>query len=848
LENKKITRYFYSILILWWFTIPCVMAQKTVVRGTVTDAQTAQPMPFVTLILDSSEVGTTTDMQGHYVLETQKKFSQLRAFSIGYKAVTKPIVTGTAQVLNFKLQLKSQTLNEVLVVDKGKSKYKRKGNPAVALIRKVIDHKAGNRKENFSFYEYERYEKIQLAFNNVSEKLRNRHEFKKFQFLFQDPDTADKKGKSLLPIYMKETLSDIKYRKSPEAKKEIVKGVKLMSFERTPENNGIDSYIQYLYQDINIYDNDILFLSNQFVSPISVLAPVFYQYFIVDTLVEDNVKCIKLGFVPGNKNNFLFQGYLFIVMDSSYAVKKVEMTLDESVNMNWIQDLKIIQEFEKQNGLRYVLKSDEFSADFGLKKDQLGVSGKRYLSYKNYQINKARPDVDYDGPKLEVRSLADSLIQKSRHIELTASEKRIYADMDSVKKTAAFKTFYDIAVLSVSAYKDAGPVEFGPLNTFISFNPVEGFKARVGGRTTIAFSKKINFDGYVAYGFKDRQPKYFLASTYSFTDRSIYEFPVKSLRASYQYDTKIPGQDNQLSVDDNFILSFKRGINNKWMYSTTYTLDYLNEFKNHFSYGLGYKNWIQKPLLDLHYNTKAYNEITNNIPQIQTSELNLFVRWAPNEQFYQGKTTRVPIALVNPVFFIRYSAGMKGLLGGDYAYQNITLNISKRFFLSRLGYADVSLEGGKIIGTVPYPLLFIHRANQTYTYQQQSYNLMNFMEFMSDQYTSLHIDHNLNGFLFNQIPLIKKLKWREVVTLKVLYGSLSANNDPDKNASLYKLPIDNAGQAASFIFDGKPYVEGGVGISNIFNFLRLDLVRRFSYTDHPNISTLGLRGRMKFDF
>jgi len=406
----------------------------------------------------------------------------------------------------------------------------------------------------------------------------------------------------------------------------------------------------------------------------------------------------------------------------------------------------------------------------------------------------------------------------------------------------------DVIVFLLAGYKTITPYfEVGPVNTFYSFNPVEGFRLRAGGRTTNAFSKRFVFEGYGAYGFKDERWKYFVGGTYSFTKRSVYEFPVKSIKVNYQKETKIPGQELQFIQEDNFLLSFKRGINDKWLYNETFNIEHLNEFKNHFSYTLGYKNWIQHAAGGLNYSITDYNNKATNIP-VQSSEFALTLRWAPNEKFYQGKTYRIPISLINPVFTVRYLAGVKGFLGGQYDYHNVTANISKRFYFSQLGYTDASIEGGKIFGTVPFPLLLIHRANQSYAYQLQSYNLMNFLEFVSDQYVALNLDHCFNGFFFNKIPLLRRLKWREVVAVKVLYGSLGANNRPTNDASLLKLPTYKDGTPITYTLEKEPYIEGSIAIANVFKFFRIDLIKRFTYLDHPNISTLGLRARFKFDF
>jgi hypothetical protein len=845
------THIYFSLLLLILLR-QNLFAQNTIISGFVTDSKNSEPVAFATVFFDESDIGTTTDVTGYYKLVTNKNYTKLKVLCIGYKPTSKEVQFGKEQSVNFKLQSETKQLGEVTVKGQ-KTKYRNKDNPAVELIRKVIDHKSENRKEGFDYYEYEKYEKVQFALSNITEKFQNRKAFKKFQFVFDNIDSTKLEGKPVLPVYLKESISNVWYRKTPTASKEVVKANKTVAFEGYLDNQGIDAYMKYLYQDINIYDNNIILLTNQFISPIANISPTFYKFFIVDTISENGNKFIKLAFVPRNHSDFLFQGHMLITLDSSYAVANIDMGVNKDINLNWVKELKIVQNFEKNVELGYTVVSEELSADFGLSKGKMGVFGQRKVSYKDFKLNQSRPDQDYYGDHVIVNDSAgmfnDEYWINNRHTQLSKSEKGVYATIDSVKKIPAFKRSMDVLVLLFAGYKTITPYfDMGPLSTFYSFNPIEGFRLRFGGRTTNAFSKKIVLEGYGAYGFKDEKWKYYLGTTYSLTKRSVYEFPVKSIKASYQRETKIPGQELQFVQEDNILLSFKRGSNDKWLYNNIVNIEYLNEFKNHFSFSIGYKNWTQQAAGGLHYNYTDYLKDSFDIKNIQTSEVLLTLRWAPNEKFYQGKTYRIPISFKNPIFTLRYAQGIKGLLGGQYDYQNISLNIYKRFYLSQLGYTDVVLEAGKIYGTVPFPLLSIHRANQTYAYQLQSYNLMNFLEFVSDQYASVNIDHSFNGFFFNKIPLIKKLKWREAVTLKVLYGSISNKNNPANNSELLKFPVNLDGTPTTNSLSEKPYIEGSIAIANIFKFFRVDLVKRFTYLQNPNTSKLGVRVRFKFDF
>jgi hypothetical protein len=606
-----------------------------------------------------------------------------------------------------------------------------------------------------------------------------------------------------------------------------------------------------MYQRINIYDKTITLATNIFLSPIAPTAPAFYKYFIEDTLSLNGVDCIKLVFVPRNKVDMLFDGFLYIVKDSSYAVKKIEMSVNKQINQNWIKDVRITQEFDKIQDIIWLLKTDEISIDFGIKENSMGILGKRTAFYNNYRINDSIPSIVFKGPEVihaeDATEKNPEFWEKNRPIELTKSERGIYSVTDSIKKVPAFKRTMDVLFLLTEGYKDIGMVEIGPVYTFCSYNPIEGYKLRLGGRTTPKFSQKMSFDSYLAYGFADKKFKYYLGTTYSLTNSDIYHFPVKSIKISLQNETSTPGQDIQFIQEDNILLSFKRGINDKLFYNKTLKIDLVNEFENHFSYRLSYALKTLGPGGSLYFDNYRTDIFSTRKEYINVSEVSVNLRYAPQEKFYQGKQSRTQMINKSPIINLYYNMGST-MLGNDYNYHNLKINIIKRFYPGILGFTDVILEAGKIFGTVPYPLLYVHRANQNYSYQVASYNMMNFLEFVSDEYASLIMDHHFNGFIFNKIPLAKKLKLREVVSAKILFGNLSDNNNPSANPDLFKFPVDNQGAPITFSLEKKPYIEVSAGLDNIFKFIRVDLVKRLTYLDHPNVSGLGVRVRFKMDF
>lgn len=851
---KILKKGFLSVIYLFTSISFCLnsyaqVSEKTIISGKTTDELTGDPLPFVSVILKGTTTGTISDAAGEYRIETTAKQSEIIFSFIGYQTESRRISPGKQQNINVSLKLSSINLDEVIVTYERKS-YRNKGNPAVELIRNVIDNKDKNRVESFDFLEYRKYEKIQFAFSNISDDLKQSSLFNKFEFVFDNLDTTKRIGNAILPVFLKETLSSYYYRKEPEATKEIIHAEKSIDLEKYIRNRGAANYLNYLYQNINIYDNEILFLTNKFLSPIAGTAPGFYKYFIDDTLVVNDINCVRMFFAPRNKADFLFHGYLYITLDSSYAVRKIDMGINKDINIDWVQNISVVQDFERNNNNKWILSKDEISIDFGIVRNTTGLYGQRTISYKDYRINEPVSDTIFKGPdktiRIENASLRSDYWDSNRLVPLSKSEKQIYSTVDSLNKMPEFRRRMDIITMFISGFLNLGDIELGTISSFYSYNPVEGSRIRFGGRTSTDFSKKITLDGYMAYGTGDKTLKYNGGVTYSLTPRTIYQFPVQSLRISYQKDVKIPGQEIQFWQVDNILLSFKRGINDKLFINNIFKFEYLHEFENHFSYQPGYLFNRQYSHGNLNYISSLPSPEPEEISHINISELFLNLRYAPNESFYQGKMYRTTFPNRHPVIQLKLAGG-SDITKNDYDYLRLQFSISRRYYLSILGYSDIALESGKIFGQVPYPLLFLHAANQSYSYQKYSYNLMNFLEFVSDQYASINIDHSFNGFIFNKIPLLKYLKLREIVTFKALYGSLSENNRPELHDNLFRLPSDETGTPFTYTLARKPYIEAGVGLSNIFRIFRVDFIKRFSYTDNPNVDDTGFRVQFRLD-
>ena len=598
--QKKL--FLLSFLIL---SANLLFAQTTAVSGTVIDAGTKKPLSFVTVSFTGTTIGVTTDDNGKFSLSSSKPVSQLKVSFLGYKDAILPIVGGTAQVVNVKLFPSAKQLNEVTITSGKKPKYRNKDNPAVELIRQVIANKDKNKPEHYDYVEYKEYDKMQFSFANVSDKITDKKFFHKYKFFLDNRDSTTVPGVNLLPVFLNEKLSQYYYRKSPEKDKTIVLGEKGVDFGGPIDNEGISQYFKHMYYKVDIYDNSVFLMTTNFLSPIANSAPAFYKFFITDTVMVNNIKVVELSFTPRNLTDVLFVGKIYITLDGNFAVQKAILTINKNININFIKSMTVTQEFEQNPDGRYHLSKSNTLADFGNKEKKGGLFGSRTITYKNYVINKPHPDTTYQHQEFaesdEVKHRSDQFWTQNRLDTLTTAESHVYKNVDSLHNMASFKRTLDIATLVLAGYKSFGPFEVGPANAFYSFNPIEGFKLRLGGRTTPELSKRYYFETYGAYGFKDQRFKYFLSATYSLNDKSIYKFPQNYIRASVQNDTKIPGANLQFVQEDNFLLSFKRGNNDKYYYDLSYRLDYVHEYDNHFSYNFGLNRLTQAPTGSLYF-------------------------------------------------------------------------------------------------------------------------------------------------------------------------------------------------------------------------------------------------------
>jgi hypothetical protein len=824
----------------------------TKVHGKVIDAKTGEGLPYATIQLSREQESTRTDIDGNFYLETTKKPRQIRASYVGYENETVNINPGVVNELTIRMHDRAVDIKEITIKPK---KYSVKNNPAVDLVEEVFRHKDQNRKEGLQYYSCDKYEKLQFDINGINDHFRNRWYLRKFQFIFDNVDTSRVNKKVALPLYLRERLMTTYYRKSPQSAKDYLRAEKqtVLGPDFNVDEDGVSEYLNNLYQDIDIYSPTISLLTTQFIGPLSGAANAFYRFYIVDTIEVEGKKYADVFFSPRNKLDLAFMGNMLVALDSTYAVLKVEMGVSKEINLNWVTDLHIEQEFAFAGNSperRLLMTKEAVTMDFNIFKKPNGRSlqGHKTVDYKNYTLNKPLPDSLFKSA-LEIIRDTGNISRRSedywtthRHQPLSKQEQGIGRTIDSIQHVRAFKVTIAVLRLLGTGYEKFGPVAVGPLATFYSFNDIEGLRLRAGGRTTTKFSQRVFLEGYGAYGFKDQRWKHNTAITYAFKGHSPRIFPMNQIYVGYLNEMRIPGVELDDIQPDNFLLSFQRGTNTKSTYTRVFKTEYTREYRKGWATMFTFQHRNIAPGGTLLFQSLSPNDLGRITKSSVTSaEAGFGLRFAPNEKFYQAATYRISMVTKHPVFYLTFRAGFKNFMGGEYNFQRLNFKAQKVFFIAPFGRTEWTFEAAKVFGKVPYPLLEMHRANQSYEFDWYAYNLMNFLEFASDHYVALTVHENLNGFLFNKIPLIKKLQWREVMCFKAVYGGLDARNQPSASNGLLLFPEDANGKILTHSLESKPYMEASVGIANILRVVRVDYIQRLSYTNLPNVSKWGIR-------
>ena len=823
--------------------------KPTQINGLLVDSITNEPLPFAAVFLKGSDRGTMTDENGRFEINTSVNFINVSVSLMGYNNKEVFVTKGESNNITIQLVPTGVALNELVVKPK-KEKYSKKNNPAVAFAKRVMAKKKQYDPKNHPYYSFEKYYKLTCGLTGFSNDKES-WILKKFKFLHEFMDTSEVSGKRILPMSIKERVSTESYRLNPESHKEYIKGVKRAGIDEVFDEESIQRFLEDVFREINIFSNDVTFMQNRFVSPLSNIGTDFYKYYLNDTVTINGVKCIDLSFSPFNPQSFGFNGRIYVVADdTTMFVKKVKMNMPKDINLNYVEKIYIEQDFEKAPDGSRLKTRDDMTVEFRIIPATQELYARRDAIYSDHSFEKHQDESIFKKEATKITAadanyMPEEFWKDNRKTPIKESENSVKHILARLRQVPLFYWGEKVVVTLVSGYiptSKESKFDFGPMNTTISGNTLEGLRLKTGGMTTANLNDHLFARGYVAYGFGDKKWKYSGQLEYSFNKKKYHnlEFPIHSLRLLHKYDLDNLGQHYLYTNDDNVFLALKRMPDKAVTYKRTSELEYKVETESGFSIAAGMKFDIQEaskfiPFVD------GYGKTYDNYKETSFS---ITLRYAPGETFYQTKTYRIPINLDAPVFTLSHTYAPKGFLGSKYCINKTEVGVQKRFWLSAFGYTDIILKGGKIWSNVAFPDLMLPNANLSYTIQPESFVLMSPMEFMNDRYLSWDITYWANGAIFNRLPLIKYLKLREAFSFRGLYGKLKDSNNPANNLELLRFPDMNN----SSPMDKTPYMEMGVGIDNILTCLRVDYVWRLTYMNRTNIDRRGLSLHLHFTF
>jgi Family of unknown function (DUF5686)/CarboxypepD_reg-like domain len=807
---------------------------QTKVSGIVLD-RSNQPIPFANVVFKGSTTGVVSNEDGRFYIESPQKQTILIVAATGFSE--REIYLEDAVVYNFKVKLNEiESLNEVVVFT---GKTSKKNNPALDILRKIWERKRKNGLYQFDQYQMEKYEKVEFDMNTIDSAFMKNKVFKGMEFVFNHVDTSKVTGKTYLPIFINESLSDVYGDNRQKKVKEKLKANKTSGFEG---NQQILSFLKDLYSDYSIYNNHLTFFDKSFTSPLSRTGIDVYNYVLRDSAYIDNKKCYNILFYPRRKNELTFKGD-FWVNDTTFAIKKINMAVTKSANINWIKDIYIEQEFEVMNDSVFLLTRDYMMSDFALnkKEDSKGIYGKRTTLYRNHQFNQVKPLAFY---KEEVNFIDNEVYQKSdeywqenRFEKLNKDEAGVYKMLDTLQTVKKFKQMYNLVSILGSGYVEFKNFDYGPIFSSFGFNEVEGVRLRVGGRTYFGPNDPWRIQAFTAYGFNDQQFKYGLSGKWMVDKKNRIIISGGNRRDIEQIGASLTTTNDVMGRSFASSALFTTGSNGKLTNINLSNLSVeIEPVKNLiFQLGISHRTLASaSPTFSLDYYTDASRTSTQS--EVKQSEANIQIEFMPNRKTIGYGVERDVVDNPYSRFFINYSHGFKGVLNSDFKYEKLQLYYKQPIIIGPLGRTNITMELGKTFGTIPLGLMSVIPGNQTYFTIENTFSNLNFYEFISDQYATLKWDHNFNGRIFARIPFMRKLNWREIIGIRGVYGTISnANRAINASGLAYNAPENM-------------YWEYSAGIGNIFKVFRLDFSWRGNYLNAPDATKFAIKGAFGFHF
>lgn len=851
-------RFERYILLLFFCVISIVT--KGQIRGIVIDAENGDSIPFASVLYKGRGIATASDRSGHFRIERRNGWS-LSVSAVGYKTKTVKISEKTDNDIVVTLKSESKTLDEVKVTSK-KSRYSRKDNPAVELMKRVIAAKQLTKLENKDFYQYRNYEKLTVALNDISKGTVDSGFFFRKQFMKDQLEVNPQTGKTVLPIVVTEKVFRKFYRKDPQKERIYVDAEKSYGINELLETGDIfTTAANDVFTEVDVYDDQMRLLQFPFTSPISKDAIGFYRFYIADTCAVAGDSCIQVSFVPNNQQDFGFRGDLWILKDSTLHVKKVHLSIPRRSDVNFVREMSIDQEYLRLPSGDWVLNVNDMQVEMSI----VGEIGNFLITRTSRRNDYSFEPIDqkmFKGKALEKRDPYSEMRDKeywidNREIGLTSGEEGMDKFLDGIRNIKGFGWIMTCLQMLMENYLETtqsdtpSKIDIGPITSMLSRNDIDGFRLRMSLQTTAALNPHLFAKGFVSHGFKTNNNYYSGTLTYSFNKKaySPEEFPMRNISFSSTYDICSPS-DKFMNVDkDNMFATLKWSKVMKMAFYKRQQLDFEREEDWGFAIKGGLK--CEEDEATGEWNFHRIGDIIpadGGLGKFRVTEAYMQLTYSPGQTYINSKQRRRTVNRDAPIFILKHTMGIKGLLGGQYDYHVTEASIYKRFWLKSWGKFDARLKGGIQWSQVPFPLLIAPAANLSYIAQRETFNLINNMEFLNDRFASLMVEWDFNGKIFNRIPLLRHLQWRELIGFNMLYGGLSDKNNPvtAENGGYGKLM---AFPERSYLMDSKkPYMEFRVGIHNILKLLQLEYVRRLNYLDLPTASKHSVRLGFRMTF
>lgn len=822
-----------------------VAANAQIIQGIVRDSLTKQPIAYAAVRLDKTTAGGLTDEKGRFWFRNnQKQHNILVCSFMGYE--TKRMAISLDKPFNEEILIREDgiQLKELVVNPGGREKYSKKNNPAVDLINNVIKNKYKHSVKNQDFYSNKQYDRIFFAFNEFE---KDKQPFKSMKFLDKYIKHSKIDEKLILPFSVRETYSSNYYKKTSDEKRRIVEGYKVEGLDQGFNLEGLDEVIKEVFHEVDINDNAISILFKDFISPLSSNSAVsFYKWYILDTVAIDSKPYVNLAFVPFNTRDLGFSGNLYISTDSTYAVKKLKMTIPIKANINFVEKMYLEQNFEQVDSLLWKPKEHITAIDASIH-GALKVYVEKIINFDDFTFNQPVESVFLNpSPEIFISDYQkkDADFWVDSRPQGFKEDYKLKEMMDEAMESSKLLKFgVNAANLVSSGYvatnkdEEKNKFDIGTVLTFFSHNGVEGARFRLTGTTTANFHKNLFLYGYGAYGLRDERFKYMGEVTWSFDEKKYHkdEFPVNNLTVAYRDDVNALGQRFIQAERDNILLSLRSSSNLKYTYDKSFSLSYHKEYHGGFSFKLDALTHDESPARGLEFKKMDENNLIYNVDRMKSTEVGLSLRFAPNEKFYQQRRSRFVLPSPNFVFNLAHTVGLENVLGGEFSYNKTSLGVTKQFWIAPFGKIYASVDAEKIWGNVPFPLLSSPNVNNSFTIQKGAFYQLEPLEFVGDQMASWNCTWRMGGWIFNRIPFLKVLKLREVVGFRGFVGGLSKGNNPINNHEMFQLP------ANSYAMGRKPYMEYNIGIENILGFFRIDYVRRMNYLDHEGVRKSGIK-------